>query len=52
MHQSEFGQHAGTENIRASIEEALERAKAPYQQMEQQSLHLVGGSTSSSGGNH
>jgi SulP family sulfate permease len=45
MHQAEFGEHVGTDNICPSIEKALERAKALYQQMERSSLLPVGEST-------
>ncbi len=44
MHQAEFEQHVGVENICPSIEHALERAKALNQQMEQQNLLPIGGS--------
>jgi SulP family sulfate permease len=52
MHQAEFGQHVGVENICPSIEKALERAKALHQEMEQQRLLPVGGSTSSKPDSH
>jgi len=35
MHQAEFEQHVGTENISASIADALERAKALYPLVQQ-----------------
>src|SRR5271169_5539241 len=35
MHQAEFGEHVGTENICPSIEKALERARVLYHEMEQ-----------------
>jgi sulfate permease, SulP family len=42
MHQAEFGQHVGAENICPSIEKALERAKVLYEQIDQQALHPAG----------
>jgi SulP family sulfate permease len=52
MHQAEFGEHVGMENICPSIEKALERAKILYQQMEQPSLLPMGGAITSVVGNH
>lgn len=47
MHQAEFEQHVGSGNICASIADALERAGTLFLEMEQQSLHPVGGVGSS-----
>jgi SulP family sulfate permease len=43
MHQAEFEQHVGSGNICPSIADALEQAKTLLLEMEQQSLHPVGG---------
>jgi SulP family sulfate permease len=42
MHQSEFEDHVGAGNICPSIAAALERAKALYQEIEQNNLQAVG----------
>src|ERR1700688_308453 len=42
MHQAEFGEHVGIDNICPSIEKALERATALYSQIEQRNLQAVG----------
>jgi len=49
MSQAEFEDHVGTGNISPSIAVALERAKVLYQEIEQRSLHSVGGTSNSSG---
>jgi SulP family sulfate permease len=51
MDKAEFGQHVGVKNICPSIEHALERAKVLYQNMEQQNLLTVGGSSTDAIGN-
>jgi hypothetical protein len=42
MHQAEFAEHVGADNISPSIAVALERAKALYQELEQKNLQAVG----------
>jgi sulfate permease, SulP family len=42
MHQAEFAEHVGADNISPSIAAALERAKALYQELEQKNLQAVG----------
>jgi len=42
MHQAEFAEHVGADNISPSIAAALERAKVLYQELEQKNLQAVG----------
>jgi SulP family sulfate permease len=42
MHQAEFAEHVGADNISPSIAVALERAKVLYQELEQKNLQAVG----------
>jgi sulfate permease, SulP family len=42
MHQAEFAEHVGEDNISPSIAVALERAKVLYQEIEQRNLQTVG----------
>jgi SulP family sulfate permease len=42
MHQAEFAEHVGADNISPSIAVALERAKVLYQELERRNLQAVG----------